>query len=48
MLLYDFLTRSWSYDLGDEELEGLRILNDFARKYDLIRDNRLPAVARAG
>ena len=47
MLLYDYLTRSWSYDLGDEELEGIRVLNDLARKYDLIRDSRLVPVARA-
>jgi predicted solute-binding protein len=48
LLLYDYLTRSWSYDIGDEELDGLRVLNELALKYDLIRDNRLAAaVARA-
>jgi predicted solute-binding protein len=46
MLLYDYLTRSWSYDLGDEELDGIRVLNDLARKYDLIRDSRLAPIAR--
>jgi chorismate dehydratase len=49
MLIYDYLTRAWSYDLGDEELEGIRVFNDLARKYDLIRDSRIAAaVARAG
>lgn len=48
MLIYDHLTRAWSYDLGEEELEGIRVLNDLARKYDLIRDNRLASIeARA-
>lgn len=47
MLLYDYLTRTWSYELGEDELDGIRVLNDFARKYDLIRDNRLAAAARA-
>ena len=45
MLIYDHLTRAWSYELGDEELEGIRVLNDLARKYDLIRDSRFAAAA---
>jgi chorismate dehydratase len=47
MMLYDYFTRAWSYDLGERELEGLRTLNDLARRYDLIRENRLAVVARA-
>lgn len=47
MLIYDYLTRSWSYELGDEELDGIRVLNDLSRKHDVIRDSRLDAVARA-
>lgn len=47
MVAYDYLTRAWSYDLGDAEMEGLRALSDFARKYDLIRENRLLGVVSA-
>lgn len=48
MAIYDYLTRNWSYELGDEELDGIRVLNDLARKYDLIRDSRFAAAeARA-
>lgn len=47
MMVYDYFTRAWSYDLGEAELEGLRALNDYARKYDLIRENRLAAPVRA-
>ncbi|HEX5131976.1 MAG TPA: MqnA/MqnD/SBP family protein [Candidatus Krumholzibacteria bacterium] len=47
MMLYDHLSRAWSYDLGERELDGLRVLNDLARKYDLIRESRLTATARA-
>jgi chorismate dehydratase len=43
MAAYDYLTRAWSYHLGDDELEGLRALSDFARKYDLVRESRLTA-----
>ncbi len=41
MVAYDYLTRSWSYDLGSAEMDGLRALSDYARKYDLIRENRI-------
>lgn len=44
MAAYDYLTRTWSYHLGEAELEGLRALSDFARKYDLVRTNRLTVV----
>ncbi len=40
MLVYDYLSRAWTYELGEEELEGVRALNDLARKYDLIRNSR--------
>jgi predicted solute-binding protein len=45
MFLYDHLSRAWRYELGEPELDGLRTLNDLARKYDLIRENRLPTAA---
>jgi predicted solute-binding protein len=45
--VYDYLTRAWSYDLGEGELEGLRALDEFARKYDLIRESRLAAPVKA-
>jgi len=47
MVAYDYLTRAWSYDLGDAELEGLRALSEFARKYDLVRENRMLGAVRA-
>ncbi len=47
MVAYDYLTRTWSYELGNAEMDGLRALSDFARKYDLIRDNRLSGVVSA-
>jgi chorismate dehydratase len=47
MVAYDYLTRAWSYELGDAELEGLRALSEFARKYNLVRENRMLAAVRA-
>lgn len=47
MVIHDYLSRSWSYDLGEREMEGLRALNDLSCRYDLIRDNRLGVAARA-
>lgn len=41
MVAYDYLTRSWSYELGESEMDGLRALSDYARKYDLVRESRL-------
>ncbi len=43
MVAYDYLTRAWSYELGDAEMDGLRALSDYARKYDLVRESRLAA-----
>ncbi len=43
MVAYDYLTRAWSYELGDPEMDGLRALSDYARKYDLVRERRLAA-----
>jgi predicted solute-binding protein len=45
--IHDYLSRSWSYDLGEKEMEGLRALSDFACRYDLIRESRLAVAARA-
>jgi predicted solute-binding protein len=47
MLVYDYLSRGWSYELGEEELEGVHALNDLARKYDLIRDSRFTTAPAA-
>lgn len=47
MALYDHLSRAWSYQLGEAEVEGLHMLNDLARKYDLVRGNRLENLAAA-
>ncbi len=44
MVAYDYLTRTWSYELGQAEMDGLRALSDFARKYDLVRESRLAAL----
>jgi predicted solute-binding protein len=44
--LYDSLSRRWSYALGTEEMQGLRVLEELALKYDLLRSARLqPAVS---
>ena len=45
--LYDYFTRTWSYRIGTPEMDGLRALEDLSRKYDLIRDARMAAAARA-
>lgn len=42
LTIHDHLSRSWSYELGEREMEGLRALNDYACRYDLIRESRLP------
>ena len=47
MGIHDHITRTWSYDLGDREMDGLRALNDFSCRYDLIRDSRLSVAAKA-
>ncbi len=47
MVAYDYLTRAWSYDLGSAEMDGLRALSDFARKYDLVRASRFTNVVSA-
>ena len=44
MAAYDYLTRTWSYELGEAEMDGLRALSDYARKYDLIRESRLATI----
>jgi predicted solute-binding protein len=47
MAIHDYLTRTWSYDLGVREMEGLRVLNELSCRYDLIRESRLAVAARA-
>jgi predicted solute-binding protein len=46
MTIHDHLSRSWSYDLGEREMDGLHALNDYSCRYDLIRENRLAVAAR--
>jgi predicted solute-binding protein len=48
MTIHDHLSRSWSFELGEREMEGLRTLNEYSCRYDLIRGNRMAvAAARA-
>lgn len=47
MVIHDYLSRAWSYHLGEREMEGLRALNDLSCRYDLIRESRLAVAARA-
>ena len=46
MVIHDYLSRAWSYQLGEREMDGLRALNDLACRYDLIRESRLVVAAR--
>ncbi|MBI4720007.1 MAG: hypothetical protein HY770_01995, partial [Chitinivibrionia bacterium] len=39
--LRDYLSERWSYDMGDEEMEGLRMLEEQSIKYELVREKRL-------
>lgn len=43
-VLYDYFANSWSYNLGPDEMEGLRALEELALEYDLIRQSRLAPV----
>ncbi|HEX6789759.1 MAG TPA: MqnA/MqnD/SBP family protein [Candidatus Krumholzibacteria bacterium] len=47
MVIHDHLSRTWSYELGAKEMDGLRALNELACRYDLIRESRLAVAARA-
>ena len=47
IVVHDHLSRTWSYDLGDREMDGLRALNDFSCRYDLIRESRLTTAVAA-
>lgn len=47
MTIHDYLSRNWSYNLDEKEMEGLRALNDYSCRYDLIRESRLAVAARA-
>ena len=42
--LYKFFTSGWSYNLGPQEEEGLRVLEEFALEYRLIHERRLDKV----
>jgi chorismate dehydratase len=43
-MIYDYLTNCWDYQLGPEGLKGLRTLEDYAARYDLIRHGRISKV----
>jgi chorismate dehydratase len=48
MVIHDYLSRTWSYELGTREMDGLRALNDYSCRYDIVRENRIAvAAARA-
>jgi len=42
--LLNYFTKCWSYEFGDRELSGLRALQDYALRYDLVRARRLTPV----
>jgi hypothetical protein len=42
--LYGYLSQCWSYNMGQEELDGLRALEEFALQYDVLREARLERV----
>lgn len=44
-LLYDYFINSWEYHLSDEAKESLRVFEELALRYDLLRDGR---IAHAG
>jgi chorismate dehydratase len=44
-LIYDYLTNCWDYQLADTGIEGLKAFEEYALKYDLIRNLRLTEVA---
>ncbi len=43
-VLYDYFATSWRYHLGGEEEEGLKVLEQYAFEYQLIRQLRLEKV----
>jgi predicted solute-binding protein len=38
--LYDYFASHWAYHLGEEGREGLRVLEELATEYDLVRGGR--------
>lgn len=43
-LIYDYLSNCWEYQLTAEVMEGLKLFDDYALRYDLIRHSRLSGV----
>jgi predicted solute-binding protein len=39
--LYDYLSRNWTYELGEAETEGLKLLEEYSLRYKLLRKGRL-------
>jgi chorismate dehydratase len=46
--LKEHLSERWSYDMGEEEMEGLRLLEEHSLTYELLRERRLaePALSQ--
>ena len=40
-LLYDYFINSWEYNLSDEAVEGLKVFEELALRYDLLRHGRM-------
>jgi chorismate dehydratase len=43
-LIYDYLSNCWDYQLTDEAMKGLKALEEYALRYDLIRESRLSEI----
>jgi chorismate dehydratase len=44
-MISDYLNNCWAYQLGTDGMDGLRALEEYAIRYDLIRHGRLSEVA---
>jgi chorismate dehydratase len=44
-VIYDYLSNCWDYHLTEKVVEGLRVFEEYALRYDLIRHARLDHVA---
>ena len=44
-MIYDYLVNCWEYQLNSQALDGLRALEEYALRYDLIRNGRMSEVA---
>jgi chorismate dehydratase len=44
-VIYDYLLNCWDYQLTDECIEGLKVFEEYALRYDLIQHARMAGVA---